>query len=152
VSARTSLPGPVKLKSGEVSKMKNSCLSLVISLSLLTCAARVADARQTAGAPAQPDERSQKFRRAVEKLGVGRKVTVILRKGRDQRGFVESVGDEGFQIVERKTQRVVAFKYAEVKRMRRGWRKPPGALEMGILGAGTVGLLVVTTLVAINQR
>ncbi len=131
--------------------MKRSWLSLVISLSLLTCGARVAAAQQTVDTPAPPDKRSEKVRRAVEKLGVGKKITVILKKGRDQRGFIESFDAEGFQIVERKTERVVAFKYAEVKRTRRGWRKPPGALEMGILAAGTVGLLVVTTLVALSS-
>ena len=133
-------------------KMKSSCLSLVISLSLLACGARVAEARQTADTNAPPDERSEKVRRAVEKVGVGKKITVILKKGRDQRGFVESFDGAGFQIVERKTQRVVAFKYADVKRTRRGWRKPPGLLETAILAGATIGLLTTTTLLALKEH
>ena len=132
--------------------MKSSCLSLVISLSLLTCGARVAGARQTAGTNPPPDKRSEKLRRAVEKIGVGKKITVILKEGRDQRGFVESFDGAGFQIVERKTQRVVAFKYADVKRTRRGWRKPPGLLETSILAGAIVGLLTTTTLIALKQH
>lgn len=143
--------------------MKRTCLSFVISLALLHGGVKGANAQQptigaSAGTQAEAkarsplDKRSENVRRAVEKVGIGGRITVFAKDGPDHRGFVESFDGAAFQIVERKTQQVVAYKYADVKRARRGWRKPLSTRNAAIFAVAMVGGLALLVPVFLKER
>ncbi len=62
----------------------------------------------------------EKLKKQVEKIGVGGKITVIRLDERDFYGKVSNIEADGFQIEEVDLRQTIAFKYAEVKKIKTG--------------------------------
>jgi hypothetical protein len=62
----------------------------------------------------------EKLKKQVEKIGVGGKITVIGLDERDFYGKVSNIETDGFQIVDVDSKQIIAFKYAEVKKIKTG--------------------------------
>lgn len=143
--------------------MKRTCLSFVISLALLPGGVREANAQQqsagaSAGTKAEAvtqaplDEQGEKVRRVVEKVGVGGKITVFAKDGHKYRGSVNSFGGAGFDIVELDLKQVVAFKYADVKKVRRGTRKRRSGKVAALGGLGIIVFLAIVLRIGLDER
>ena len=65
-------------------------------------------------------DKLEKLKNQVEKIGIGGKITVIRLDGRDFYGSVSSIEADGFQINEVDLKQRVGFKYAELKKVRKG--------------------------------
>lgn len=94
------------------------CLALLITSNRLCFAqtnpANSSQTKQTKTA------KSDKIKKQVEKIGVGGKITVIRLDERDFYGKVSNIETDGFQIEEVDLKQTLAFKYAEVKKIKSG--------------------------------
>lgn len=98
--------------------------------------------------PAQLDEKVQKIRRVVEKIGVGGRLTLYLKNGEDLYGSVVRYDAESVQITEIDLKQVVTIQYKNIKKVREDYGKPnlftgkrsnpPKGVKYGILIGGLV--------------
>jgi len=69
-------------------------------------------------ATAQPANR---IKAKVTKIGLSNEITVTLPNRDIYHGSVDDIGDDAFRIAEVDLQKVLEFKYAEVKKVDRGY-------------------------------
>ena len=104
--------------------MRHSLLAITASLAILVTSNHLCFAQTN---PANSSEKKQvqaaakeKLKKQVEKIGIDGKITVIKLDGRDFYGSVSNIEADGFEIVEVDSKQTVAFKYAELKKVRKG--------------------------------
>ena len=77
---------------------------------------------RTATQDAAPlDKRAEKIRRAVQKIGLGQTITVVIEGGDDLHGSVTYIGEHDFDISEVDRRRLVTVRYGDVKKVRSGY-------------------------------
>ena len=105
----------------------------------------------------QLDPQAEKIRHEVEKIGMARKITVILKTGDEYYGSIARIDDTNFRIGEVDLRQGMTFEYPEVKKVRRDYGgknyvsgKRPDPLWGKIALAGLLGGLI--TLAALVGR
>ncbi len=107
--------------------MKRPFLVALVCLSLLATHARLCYAAQSgANNPAQSGEvalppQALEIKAQVQKIGLGKHVTVILPDKREFYGSIGNIEADGFQILEVDLNQSLAFKFSEVKKVRKGY-------------------------------
>ena len=112
--------------------MKRACLSifavfsLVITSQPVVCQSQSSTGTQpTSGGVTQctstVDRNAENVRSAVEKIGIGRKITVFLANGDVFHGTIAKIELNEFQIAEVDMQRTLTIQYKEVKKTRSGY-------------------------------
>jgi hypothetical protein len=110
--------------------------------------------------PQQPfpllDKKSEKIKRAVSRIGVGERLTVIIKHGDDLHGTVTQVGADAFLLAEVDRHEVLTVLYRDVEKVRSGYNgvnvftgkhaNSSRGLEIGLF-AGVVALLVVPLII-----
>ena len=64
---------------------------------------------------------AQKVKDQVQKLGVAKKVTVILLTGKEYYGSISKIESDSFEIAEVDLKQRIAFDYKDVKKARKGY-------------------------------
>jgi hypothetical protein len=111
-------------------------LTLLLGLALLLAqtlpahgqsAAVAAAAAKSVAAKRQKEsaKRIEKLRRVVNRVGVGRRITIFLENGDDLHGTVSRIGEEDFEVAEVDQRRIITVPYAHVKKVRSGYRPHP---------------------------
>jgi hypothetical protein len=105
--------------------MRQSLLALLASLAILITSNYLCFA-QTDPANSSPMKRTQtaaleKLKKQVEKIGIGRKITVIRLDNREFYGSVSSIEADGFEIDEVDSKQTISFKYTELKKVRKDY-------------------------------
>jgi hypothetical protein len=67
------------------------------------------------------DRHIEKTRGAVERIGVGRRITVFLENGDDLHGTVSRIGKDEFEIAEVDFQRTIIIHYKDARKIRSGY-------------------------------
>ncbi len=105
--------------------MRHSLLAILASLALLIASNHLCFAQTN---PANSSQMQQvqaaaieKLKKQVEKIGIGRKITVIRLDEREFYGSVSNIEADGFQIDEVDLKQTVGFKYNELKKVRKGY-------------------------------
>ena len=105
--------------------MRHSLLAILASLALLITSNHLYFAQTN---PANSSQMQQvqaaaieKLKIQVEKIGIGRKITVIRLDEREFYGSVSNIEADGFQIDEVDLKQTVGFKYNELKKVRKGY-------------------------------
>ncbi len=145
-------------------------LPLLLALSLLLTQARPALAQEgpagDAAAKTEPTKqqkadakRIEKLKRVVDKVGVGRRITVFLRNGDDLHGTVSRVGAEDFDVAEVDLKQLITVRYEFVEKAREGYgnvnlftgrrRSPRKGTSLGIL-AGAMFVAIGLPLILIG--
>ena len=116
--------------------MRRTHLTLLLALSLLLTQTRPALAQgasgdgNAAGAAAKGEptkqqkaaaKRIEKLKRVVDKVGVGRRLTVFLKNGEDLHGTVSRVGAEDFDVAEVDLKQLITVRYEFVEKVREGY-------------------------------
>lgn len=91
-------------------------------------------------------EHSAKVKSELQKRGTGEKVKVkvTLRDGSKVKGHISRIGDQSFEVTDRKSGRVTTLKYQDVDKVRK-----PGlstGAKIGIAAAAAGGILVAIVL------
>jgi hypothetical protein len=63
----------------------------------------------------------QKVKDQVQKIGVAKKVTVILLTGKEYYGAISKIESDSFEITEVDLKQRIAFDYKDVKKARKGY-------------------------------
>ena len=63
----------------------------------------------------------EQAKRRVEKLGIARRVTVVLINGNEYYGAISQIGEDSFQLDEIDLKRQIKIAYVEVKTVRKGF-------------------------------
>lgn len=71
----------------------------------------------------QPSD-AEKIKQKVEELGIGNRVTVVLRNGNEYYGGITGTGSESFELAEIDLNQKITIAYSEVKKVRAGFGKP----------------------------
>lgn len=114
--------------------MRRTHLTLLLALSLLLTQTRPAHAQAQpangggAAVKSEPtkqqkaaDKRIDKLKRVVNKVGVGRRITVFLKNGDDLHGTVSRVGAEDFDVAEVDLKELITVRYEFVEKAREGY-------------------------------
>lgn len=67
---------------------------------------------------------SEKIRQKVETLGIGSRVTVVLRNGNEYYGAIAGASAESFELSEIDLKQKLAIAYSDVKKVRSGFGNP----------------------------
>ena len=108
--------------------MKQILISALTALALaLTAPATLLAQTQPAPsgntARAKPSE-SEKVKEKVNALGIGHRVTVVLRNGNEYYGALGESGDDGFELSEVDLNQKITIAYSDVKKVRNGFGNP----------------------------
>lgn len=109
--------------------------------------AQSGNATTSNSAPAQSgvplDEKSQKVKRNVEKIGVAGRLTLYLKNGEELYGSVVSYDAESLKIAEVDLKQVITVQYKNIKKVREGYGNrdlftgkrvnPPKGVKIGII-------------------
>jgi len=143
--------------------MRHSLLAILASLTLLVTSNHLCFAQTN---PANPTQMKQvqaaaieKFKQQVEKIGIGRNITVIRIDEREFYGSVSNIEADGFQIDEVDLKQTVSFKYNELKKVRKGYGgknyavgKRVNPRRSFLIGAAIVGGLVLILGIALSDK
>ena len=124
--------------------MRRKQLTLLLALSLLLTQTRPAALAQSrpaptqvpataqTGKPAAPtqsqaplDNRAEKVRQRVQKIGLSQTVTVIMPREDDLHGTIIDIGEQSFQLAEVDLRQTITVRYADVKKVRTGYAPRP---------------------------
>jgi hypothetical protein len=105
--------------------MRHSLLAVLAFLALLIASNNLCFA-QTNPANSSPMKQVQaakleELKKQVEKIGIGKKVTVTRLDEREFYGSVSNIEADGFQIDEVDSNQTVGFKYTELKKVGKGY-------------------------------
>jgi hypothetical protein len=100
--------------------LKGECMRrLSIAILISVCLTLQPSFAQSASqASTQLDQHAEKVKREVEKIGIARKITVILKTGAESYGSVAQIDDTTFRIAEVDLRQEMTFEYQEVKKVR----------------------------------
>lgn len=107
--------------------MRRTFLAAFVCLSLLATHVRLCYATQSgANSSAQNDAgalppQALEIKAQVERIGLGKHVTVILPDKREFYGSIGNIEADGFQILEVDLNQSLAFTFNEVKKIRKGY-------------------------------
>ena len=107
-------------------------LTLLLGLALLLSQTRPAQGQSAAVAVAvaksaatrrqkEDAKRLERIRRVVNKVGVGRGITVFLKNGDDLHGTVSRIGEEDFEVAEVDLKQLVTVRYESAEKVRSGY-------------------------------
>jgi hypothetical protein len=78
-----------------------------------------------AATPPQPfpllDKKSERIKRAVSRIGIGERMTVIIKNGDDLHGTVTQIGADAFLLAEVDRHEVLTVLYRDVEKVRSGY-------------------------------
>ena len=105
--------------------MRHLLLAILASLAILItnnhlCFAQTNPANSSQMKQVQAAKLEQ-LKKQVEKIGIGRKITVIRLDEREFYGSISSIEADGFQIDEVDLKQTVSFKYTELKKVRKDY-------------------------------
>ncbi len=143
--------------------MQRSLLAVLASLALLLTSNHLCFAQTNPANSSQMKQvqaaKIEQLKKQVEKIGIGRKITVIRLDEREFYGSVSNIEADGFQIDEVDLNQTVGFKYTELKKVRKGYggknyavgkRVKPGR---GLLyGAALLGGLFLILGIALSDK
>jgi len=135
--------------------MRHSFLAILAGLALLLSSNHLCFAQTNPTYPSQIKQiqaaETQKLKQQVEKIGIGRKITVIKLNEGEFYGSVSKIEADGFQINEADSKQIVDFKYNELKKVRKGYGgkgflgkrvKPGRGLLYGLAIFGTLFVIL----------
>jgi hypothetical protein len=142
--------------------MWNSFLAVLTSLTLLMASSHISFAQSASADSSQMKQiqaaEKEKLKQRVEKIGVGKKITVIRLDGREFYGSVSNIETDGFQIYEVDLRQPLDFKYTELKKVRKGYGGKNYAVGKRVkagnnllYGAAVLGALFLILGVALSQ-
>ena len=145
--------------------MRHSFLSVLITFALLVTSNHLCFA-QTDTANSSPKKQVQvaakeKLKKQVEKIGIGGKITVIRLDERKFYGSVNGIEDDNFQIQDVDTKQTLDFKYAELKKVKKGdgeknlltgKRANPNARNGWLYGVAIFGTLFVLLAIGLSDK
>lgn len=142
--------------------MRNSLLTILVSSAILIttnhlCFAQINPAGSSSVKQIQL-ARIEELRKQVEKIGIGKKITVIKLDEREFYGSVSSIEADGFQIDEVDLKQTINFKYTELKKVRKGFGgknyavgKRVNPFRSLLIGAAVVGGLFLILGIALSK-
>jgi len=136
--------------------MQHSPLTILAFLALLITSNHFCFAQANSADPSQMKQvqaaKMEQLKKQVEKIGIGRKITVIRLDEREFYGSVSNLEADGFQIDEVDLKQTVDFKYNELKKVRKGYGgknyavgkrvKPGRGLLYGVAIFGTLFVIL----------
>jgi hypothetical protein len=142
--------------------MRDSLLATLLSLTILISSNYLCFAQTN---PANPSQMKQvqadaieKLKNQVEKIGIGKKITVIRLDEREFYGTVSNIEADGFDIDDVDLKQTVSFKYTELKKIRKGYggkgyggKRIPTKRSL-LFGAALVGGLVLILGIALSDK
>ena len=113
-----------------------------------------------AASPQQPfpllDKKSEKIKRTVSRIGIGERLTVIIKNGDDLHGTVTQVGADAFLLAEVDRHEVLTVLYRDVEKVRSGYNgvnaftgrhtNSSRALQIGLF-AGVMAMIFVPLII-----
>lgn len=145
--------------------MRRSFLSVFTILTLLIIGNRVCFAQTNpANSPSKKEIQTaakEKLRKKVEKIGIGGKITVIRLDEKDFYGKITAIEADGFQIDDVDSAQTIDFKYAELKKVKKGdgernlltgKRNNPSAKRGLLYGALIFGTLFVLLGIGLSDK
>jgi hypothetical protein len=72
-------------------------------------------------APAPMDPHTEQIKRAVQRIGLASKITVILKKKGALHGAITTIDNQAFQVAEVDLHRIVTIDYKDVAKVRSGY-------------------------------
>jgi hypothetical protein len=137
--------------------MQHSLLATLASLALLITSNHLCFAQTN---PANPSQMKQvqaaaleKLKKQVEKIGIGKKVTVTRLDEREFYGSVSNIEADGFQIDEVDSNQTVGFKYTELKKVGKGYGgKRISTRKSLLVGAALLGGLFLILGIALSDK
>ena len=145
--------------------MRHSFLAVLIIFAILVTGNHLCFAQTDAANSSQKKQvqaaAKERLKKQVEKIGIGGKITVIRLDERKFYGSVSGIEDDIFQITDVDTQQTLDFKYAELKKVKKGdgernlltgKRANPNALRGWLYGAAIFGTLLVILLVGASDK
>ncbi len=143
--------------------MRHSLLAILASLALLITSNHLCFAQTN---PANSSQMQQvqaaaleKLKKEVEKIGIGRKITVIRLDEREFYGSVSNIEAGGFKIDEVDLKQTVSFKYNELKKVRKEYGgknyavgKRVNPRRSFLIGAAIVGGLFLILGIALSDK
>jgi len=143
--------------------MQHPLLAILASLALLITSSNLCFAQTNPANTSQMKQvqaaKLEQLKKQVEKIGIGRKITVIRLDEREFYGSVSNLEADGFQMDEVDLKQTISFKYTELKKVRKGYggknyavgkRVKPGR---GLLyGLAIFGTLFVILGVALSDK
>jgi hypothetical protein len=137
-----------------------TCFLLVFCL---FCAKAITISAQTSSNTNQSannlDTQSEKIKKKIEKIGQGNDITIFLNDGREFYGLVKSIESDLVLIFEVDVNKLLEFKYADIKKASKGYReigrdgtrrKP--SRKSKLLAAAILGFVVVFNLVGYSKK
>ncbi len=143
--------------------MRRSLLAILASLALLVTSNYLCFAQTNPANPSQMKQvqaaKVEQLKKQVEKIGIGRKITVIRLDEREFYGSVSNIEADGFQIDEVDLKQTVDFKYNELKKVRKGYGgknyavgKRVNPRRSFLIGAAIVGALFLILGIALSDK
>ncbi len=143
--------------------MQHSLLAILASLALLITSNHLCFAQTN---PPNPPSMQQvqaaaleKLKKEVEKIGIGKKITVIRLDEREFYGSVSNIEADGFQIDEVDLKQTLSFKYTELKKVRKDYGgknyavgKRVNPRRSLIVGAAFIGGLFLILGIALSDK
>jgi hypothetical protein len=141
--------------------MKKSVISTLVSIALLISGNYIVLSQASIPAPSQKDlERIAKVKKDLNKIGVGKTITVSRVDNRDFFGRVKSIGENDFEIVETDSKQIQIFNYLDIKNVRAGdgnnryvggQRKNPRS-KWFVFGGSVAAILIIAVVVATQAK
>ena len=144
--------------------MRHSFLAVLSALAILITSNQICFAQTKSADSSQQQVQTaakEKLKKEVEKIGIGGKITVVRLDERKFYGSVNSIEADGFQITEVDSKQTTDFKYAELKKVRKGdgernlltgKRNNPSAKRGLLIGAAIFGTLFVLLAVGLSDK
>ena len=104
--------------------------------------------------PQNIPSQAQNVKDQVQKIGIAKKVTVILLSGKEYYGAISKIEPDSFEIAEVDLKQKMAFDYKDVKKVRKGYGgrgfggrrvNPRNSLIAGIAVVGLLFGIVILT-------
>lgn len=145
--------------------MRHSLLAVLTTLALLVAGNQMCFAQTTPANSSKMEQvqaaKKEKLRKNVEKIGIGGKITVVRLDERKSYGSVSSIEAEGFQIDDVDSNRILDFRYTELKKVRKGdgernlitgKRNNPSARRGLLYGAAIFGTPFVLPAIGLSDK
>ena len=80
-----------------------------------------APASKPTEAQLKEEKRVREIKKRIRRMGVARRITVILVNQNERYGSIEHIDDEGFRLAEVDTKQEIKINYKDVKKVRTGY-------------------------------
>jgi hypothetical protein len=145
--------------------MRHSFLAVLIIFVILVTGNHLCFAQTDAANSSQKKQvqsaAKERLKKQVDKIGIGGKITVIRLDERKFYGSVSGIEDDNFQIQDVDSKQTLDFKYAELKKVKKGdgernlltgKRANPSARRGWLYGAAIFGTLFVLLAIGLSDK